>query len=197
MNETLIAIFATLPVGVILGWLANRLFAPTFDELGTRLKGWIMARFSKDEYETYVAYSNLHKLISELHKQGHTYFNAQKPYLHNHEINLEIKSKTSGQLRNTANMWVRQAHIGSYAASDIFFAGLELLLSYLTKDNVQDIFNKYHDDQQANPVRFLEIVEKERPYLLTADISQYLRDKQKEWSDILAKQAERKIITSI
>src|SRR3989344_2481004 len=126
MGELLTAWIIAVPMGAIIGWFANRLFAPTFDELGARLKSWVMARFSKDEYATYVAYSNLHKLISELHKNGHNAFSKNKPYLDSHEINLETKSKTSGQLRAITTMWVRQGRIGSYAESDIYFAGLEL-----------------------------------------------------------------------
>ena|SRR3989338_186464 len=181
-----------LPIWGILGWFANRLLVPIFDELGVRLKSWIMARFNKDEYSIYVAYSNLHKLIAELHTtKGHNFFNTQKPYLDNHEINLEVKSKISGQLRNIASMWIHQARISSYEESDIFFAGMEFLLSYLTQSNVEDIFNKHKDNPQANLWPFLEIVERERSDLLTADILQYLRDKQKWWNDILVKREEK------
>ena len=192
MTDTLITFLATLPIGAVLGWFANRLLAPTFDELGSRIKAWAMAHFSKDEYSTYVAYSNLHKLIAELHKQGHNYFSAQKQYLHDHNINLEIKSKTGGQLRNITTMWVRQSNIGSYAESDIFFAGMEVLLPHLTKENIADIYTKNHENSQANLWVFLETVEKVRPDLLTADTLQYLRERQKEWADILEKREERK-----
>jgi|SRR3989344_158775 len=192
MTDTFITFFIALPVGAILGWFANRLLAPTFDELGAQLKGWIMSRFSKDEYATYVAYSNLYKLISALHTQGHNSFNKHKPYLDNHEINLEIKSKTAGQLRAITNMWVRQARVWSYAASDIFFAGLELLLPYLTKDDLQDVFARYNDDSQANILPFLEIVETRCPNLLTVDILQYLRDEQKKWSEMVARREEKR-----
>ena len=193
MNEQLSTWLVAVPVGAILGWFANRLLAPTFDELGARLKGWIMARFSKSEYETYVAYSNLHKLILELHtEKGHNSFNARKPFLDNHKINLEIKDKTSTQLCNVAAMWVRQTRVWSYAESDIYFAGLELLLPSLTKDDLQYVFNKYHDDSQASLWPFLEVVEARRSELLAANILQYLRDRQKEWSDILARREEKK-----
>lgn len=183
MSKTLVTILTTLPIGAILGWLANRLFAPTFDELGVRLKGWIIALVSRDEYSIYVAYSNLYKLISELHKQGHNYFSAQKPYLYNHEINLEVKSKTGAQLRNIASMWIRQAHISSYGESDIFFAGMELLLSSLTKDSVQEMFIKHKENDQAVLWPFLELVEKQRSALLSEEVAEYLHNKQAEWKN--------------
>ena len=177
-----------LPIWGVLGWLISRALGPSVDELGFRLKGWFLSRFSTNEYSTYVAYTELERLISALHtEQGYDRFTEQKTYLDNHAINFVTKHYGTKQLRDIAETWIQHGRIWSYAASDIFFAGMELLLPQLTKENVQEIFNKHHANNQASLWPFLETVEEKRPELLSATVLRYLRDKQQEYEVKLSK----------
>ena len=168
-----------LPVWGVLGWFVRRTLGPSVDELGLRLKGWFLVRCSRDEYSIYVAYTELEKLISKLHnKQEYNRFAAQKLYLNNHDINLEIKCYSVKQLQNIANTWIQNGRIWNYESSDIFFSGMELLLQQLTKENIQEIFDKHRENDQANLWPFLEMVEEKRAGLLSANVLRYLQDKQ-------------------
>lgn len=182
MSYIFIKFLFALPIGGFLIWLAKKVFSPTFEELGNRLKSWIFTVFGGDEHSTYVSYSNIHKSISELHtKNGHNLFYKRKPYLNDHSINLEIKSKTKVQLSKIATLWIKQLPIDSYDESNIFFAGLELLLPNLTKEHIQEIYEKHCDNDQANLWVFLENVEKQRQGLITSDILKYVHKKRDEY----------------
>ena len=171
-----------IPVWGLAGWLLSRLLGPSVDELGIKIKSWVFTRFSHDEYSSYVAFVRLEKQLAALHAGGHNHFNTSKPYLNNHEVLLELKKHSARQIRDIALIWIRHGHIWSYAESDIFFAGMELLLDELTKQHVQEIFDKHQDNNQAALWPFLEIVEAKNPSLLSAEILAYLRDKQEKWS---------------
>lgn len=190
-SQYLIGFLIGIPVWGILGWVLSRIFGPSADELGAKLKGWIFVQFSHNEYLSYVAFTKLEKLLSDLHKNGHNRFNDNKPYLHGHEINLEIKRHTAKQLQDIASVWIRHGRIWSYAASDIFFAGMELLLQNLSKENIQEIFEKHRENNQASVCPFLEIVEKQRPSLLSAEVLRYLRDEQQKYEERIAKRLNK------
>ncbi len=167
-----------LPIWGVLGWFINRILGPSVDELGIRIKKWTLGQFSRDEYSTYVAYTKLERTLSELHKsQGHSRFS----YKNNHDVNLIIKKYNAKQLRDITRTWIEHGHIWSYAEGDIFFAGMELLMQYLTKENLDEVVRKHKENNQANVWPFLEKVEEERPELLSASILSYLRDEQRKY----------------
>lgn len=183
MESVSITILA-LASGTTLGWFGRRLFGPTVDELGVHLKSFLISIFKHNEYSIYLSYSHLHELITKLHKEsGYSCFSSQKPYLHDHIINLEIQRKTNKELRGIVATWIDQTHIGSYAESDIFFAGLELLMQQLTTKNLLSTLKKYENSSQAIFWPFLEKVEKKRPDLLTAELLNYLRREQKKHTE--------------
>lgn len=177
--------FLGLPVWGFAGWLLNRLLGPSFDELGARLKSWIFAQFlNHDEYSSYITFTKLEKRLTTLHAEGHTRFNVNKPYLNDHEIILELKKHSTKQLRSIASTWIQHGRVWSYAENDIFFAGMEILINELTKQHIQEIFQKHKENNQATLLwPFLEIVEEKNPSLLSAETLQYLRDKQRKWNE--------------
>lgn len=179
--------FLGLPVWGLAGWFLNRLFGPSVNELGAKLKGWVFTRFSHDEYASYTAFTRLEKRLSVLHADGHNRFSTNKPYLNDHEIILELKKYSAKQLRDIVSIWIRYGRVWSYAASDIFFAGMELLFETLTKQHIQEIFQKHKDNNQASLWPFLELVEAKKSLLLSAEALQYLRDEQQEWSTRMQK----------
>ncbi len=166
-----------LPVLGVVGWLLSRTLSPLVDELGNFIKKWVLGQFNRDEYSTYVTYTKLERALSDLHKeQGYDRFE----FKHNHNVNLILKKLKTKELRDIAEVWIQHGHIRSYAESDIFFAGMELLILQVTKEQVNTIISKHSQNNQASVWPFLEIVEQTRPELLSVEALNYLREEQKK-----------------
>lgn len=173
-----------LPVWGILGWLLSRTLGPFVDELGISLKKWVFASLVVDEYATYVGYTEIEKVLSKLHtERGHKRFD----FKNNHNINLTIKRFNTKQLQGIAKTWIQHAHIGNYSESNIFFAGMELLVAHLTKEDIDLIVSKHSENDQAIVWPFLETIESIRPELLSASTLSYLRTEQEKYEAKLAK----------
>ncbi len=176
-----------LPIATaILGWIAARLLGPTFDNFGIAIREKFKSR-KNTEYDVYEAYSMLEKRITELHAGRHNRFNESKPYLYNHAINKEVKSFSQKKLNLILKTWIDHARIGSYANSDVFFAGMELLLKYFKDEDIKTLFNKHKDNNQANLWVFFELVETQRPEILSSEILSWLRIKQNDWNKKIIK----------
>jgi hypothetical protein len=178
-----------LPIWGIAGWFLSRIFSPLADELGNHIKKWTLGRFNRDEYSTYVTYTKLEHALANLHKeQGYSRFE----FKNNHSVNLIIKKFNPKQLRDVAKTWIQHGHIWSYAESDIFFAGMEILIPYMTKEDIDTIVIKHRENNQANVWPFLEIVEQAQPGLLSANSLNYLREEQRKYEAKLERHLQKK-----
>lgn len=183
MTFDLTTLAVGFPLGAIIGWMLNKLLGPVADDLGLwvrdSLRGW-----KNSEYENFQAYSELKTVLEHNHKaRGHDRFNSSKTYLYDPEIKKVMLKYSRWKKRAIAQAWIKHDVIGSYAAADLFFAGMELLLPSLTKDEIQSIYTKYKDSTQATPWPFFEQVETQRPELFTGEVLQYLRKEQAKWAE--------------
>lgn len=184
MNDTLIAFLMGLPIGAFFLWVFQAIMTPTLDEFGQQIKRWVISRFNKNEYEAYIGYTKLQKLITELHNKVsyHAFFET-KIFLSDENILLEVKSKNKKQLKEIAKAWINNSRIYSYATNDVFFAGMELLMNCLDNEDLQNIYDKFVDNDQAISMWvFFENVENKNPHILNNVILNYLRSKQEEWN---------------
>lgn len=180
MNDQIFAWLIGLPAAAILGWLAKGIFGPTIDALGAALLNRLSLLMNKKHIIQ--AYLELKSLIQSDHtKNGHNRFNERKTYLQNQNIISFFAVRSSLMRRSIKNVWIDSSLINSYDESDIFFAGMELFLKEIGKKDLQKIYTKYKDNDQAALWLFLELVELKKPKFLSIEARNYLRGKQKEW----------------
>jgi hypothetical protein len=182
MFESISTWVIALPVGAILGWIANRLLGPTADAMGTGLLD-VLSRWWNKKSEAIIIYQKLEDLVRENHKtNGHNRFNERKTYLHDREINILLAKYGRFMRRTIKEMWIDSALINNYDESDIFFAGMNLFFSQLGKGDISRIFTKFKDNNQAALGWWLAQVEERNPKLISCDVLKYLRAEQDKWS---------------
>lgn len=172
-----------LPIGAFLGWIGNKLFAPTFEALGTALLDRL-TQFAKREQIARSAYLELERLIRENHSiNGHNPFSSRKTYFRDRDIDAFFAKHGSFMRRAIKRVWIDESDINTYAESDIFFAGMELLIMELGKKDLQKIFEKNRNNDQAGLWPFLEVIEEKKSKLLSSEMISYLREQQRKWND--------------
>ena len=170
-----------------LGWFANRLFGPSVDALGSGLLNWLSSFLNRKDIAR-KAYLKLEGLVRGNHvSNGHNRFRDRKTYLHDQQIISFLSSHGSLVRRAIKNVWIEESEIDSYTESDVFFAGMEILINYLSKKDIRKMYDKFRDNDQTPLWPFFEKIEEKKPHLLPSDIVDYLRAKQKEWDTIISK----------
>lgn len=184
MKEQIWTWIVALPLGAAMGWAASKLFGPTMDALGVALQEQL-SHWANRKRVAHAAYQELETLVSTNHTtNGHNRFYERKTYLRDPAISAFMLKHGSFMRRSIKNAWIEGAIIDSYNESDVFFAGMDLLFPELRKKDVQAIFEKFHNNNQAGGLfRFLEKVEEQKPRFLSTDALEHLRALQKMWSD--------------
>lgn len=165
---------------IILGWLARKLLSPTLDVLAGKLLNYLSLLINIKNTAGKI-YLELKDLIQTDHiANRHNRFNTQKTYLQNSQIILLLSSHGTLMRRAVKNIWIELSQIGSYSESDIFFAGMELFFKELGKKDIQKIFNKFKNNNQAALWPFLELIETEKPNILFIEAKNYLNLKKEK-----------------
>ena len=181
MNELALTFFGV--VMAALGWFLKGLFGPSVDHFGNSLKEYFQNR-NKDEYYAYKLYQSLEEKIVELHsKHGHNYFHENEPHLSNSAINEVVLKSDKKLLQKAVKQWIKYGKIRSFAQSDIFFAGMELLKEYIKIEDVRNIYDSHRTNGQTNVWPFLEKIESYKPKLLDAEMLDYLKHEQEKWKE--------------
>ena len=178
MSETLLVL-----MGGALGWILKGLFGPSVDLFGNSIKVYLQNR-GKDEYLAYKLYQQLEIILSELHAQkGYDVFYKNKPHLSDSRV-TEILMTSDKRLQQKAlQQWIKYGTIRSFAQSDIFFGGMEILKEQLRPGDVRNIYDTHKGNNQTNVWVFLEEIESYKPNLLDGEMLDYLKGEQKEWKE--------------
>lgn len=170
-----------LPLAAILGWILARLLGPTADALGARLLDWLSSVVNRKGIAD-GEYLKFEEFIRTNHvTNGHRNFSERKTYLRDLQIASFLSSHSFFVRRAIKDAWIEASQIGSYNESDIFFAGMELLLNVLNKKDIQKLYEKYKNNGQASLWSFFELVEGQKPNLLSEEARRYLNQKRDEW----------------
>lgn len=190
MKYDVYAWIISLPIGAVLGWFGNRILGPSVDELGAALRGRFLILMNRQSVGIN-AYRELETLVRENHAvNGHRRFSERKTYLGGSLIRSYIL-KHKRLLPLIRDAWIEEAEILNYDGSDVFFAGMEILLPKLRKKDVRKFFEKFKENDQAAMWPFLELLEERRPKLLSLEEVTYLRKKQLEWEGWMKKHDQK------
>jgi hypothetical protein len=156
-------------------WVLKALFTPSLEHLGKKLPDWVHSLTHKKELVE-GKYLELKKLIEDK-KGGGGYkknFSEGKSYLSDGQIIKTFHSYGYFLKRGIKKCFIEKFEINSYDQRDIFFAATELFFKYLTKDDIEKIYQKHKDSNQAIIWPFLEDVEARKPRLLSKEQKEYL-----------------------
>lgn len=181
MTDKLFTWVLALPLGIILGWIAGRLFGPSVDALGQGLLNLLSTLVNKKNIAE-EKYLELVTLIRNNHlSNGHRVFYEKKAYLHDKQIISLLRNSGFFLRRAIKDEFIEDFQINSYNDSDVFFAAMEIFINKLGGKDVQKIFQKHKENNQAALWPFLGFIGERKPKLLSGEVVGYLRNKQKEW----------------
>lgn len=170
-----------LLLAALLGWFCKRLFGPTVDAMGSVVLDQMSLIVNK-KHIAKKAYLNLKEIMEKNHTEnGYTAFCERKTYLRDQKIEFFFSTYGSMMRRAIKNVWIRESRIDSYSESDVFFAGMKLLLKEINKKDIQLVFEMYKDSNQAALWPFLEFIDERKPKILSVEVVNFLRLKQEEW----------------
>lgn len=153
----------------------------TPDEIGKIVPFFIRAIFNR-KIVTIKIYSLLELMVTECQKKYHwNNFITNKYYLKDEKICLLIEQMPFFIKEGLKNRFIDEYLIINYEMSNIFFAIMEIFFNRLKKKDIVNIFIRFNDNNQANLFGFFELIEKNKPQLLTPEIIDYLRIKNNEW----------------
>lgn len=156
-------------------WVFKALLTPSLERLGQKLPDWVysLAHRKKSAEGKYL---ELKKLIEyDKHRIGgyNKNFSEGKSYLSDEKITKALHNYGYFLKRNIKNIFIEKFEINSYDQRDIFFAAMELFFKYLTKDDIEKIYQKHKNNNQAIIWPFLQGVEKQKPKLLSLEQKEY------------------------
>lgn len=161
-------------VSGLMGIVIGKIFGPTFDSIGLWLRNFLL---KKVNFDADIAYNEIYKLISDnLTTNGWKKFSEQKTFLSDGNIKAGFKKYGRYQQKKIKKIWIEKTDIKNYDQSHIFFAGTELLFLHLNKHDIDIIYKKFKDNDQALLAYYLEEINKKYPKFISKEIGEYLKN---------------------